>query len=97
MLNAGASVDLLLGVINRASGRWPPNLSSMLNGGGEPPSPGLLPDRPILSKRPAEAKLGGALTVCCITWTIEMGFAMKTTDRNSSSEIGDKPPSEVTR
>ena len=71
MLNPDASIDLLLGVINRASDRWPPNLPYSERWWGTSKS-WASTDHQTVSKRTAEAKLGGALTGFCITWTIEM-------------------------
>jgi len=71
MLNAGTSIDLLLGVINRASDRWPLNLPFYAERWWGTSKSWASTDHQTLSKSTAEAKLGGALTGCCITWTIE--------------------------
>ena len=96
MLNAGTSIDLLLGVINRASDRWPLNLPFYAERWWGTSKSWASTDHQTLSKSTAEAKLGGADRMLHHL-DDRMGFAMKTADRNSSSEIGDKSPSEVTR
>ncbi len=70
MLNAGASIDLLLGIIDRASDSWPPNLPSMLNGAGEPPSPGLILTPMTGPKCTAEGILGDALKGFSKGWDV---------------------------